>query len=116
MKNSVVDSNYYMLLGRPWFKDATVTRDWGNNVITVQGNGIVITILVNRKLGVETKRLQILVCYDLMEGVIDKKEDMIFETKPNLLSISTITLSKETILLLSVRVSQIKNIRESNLK
>jgi hypothetical protein len=52
----------------------------------IQGNGIVRTILVNRNLGAETKRPQILICYDLMEGLIDEKEDMIFETKPTLLS------------------------------
>jgi hypothetical protein len=73
MKNSVVDSNYFMLLRRPWFKDATITCDWGNSVIAIQGNGIVMTISVNGKLGVESKNLQILVCYDLMEGLIDKK-------------------------------------------
>jgi hypothetical protein len=73
MKNSVVDSNYFMLLRRPWFRDATITCDWGNSVIAIQGNGIVMTISVNGKVGVESKRLQILVCYDLMEGVIDKK-------------------------------------------
>ncbi len=55
-KNSVVEFSYYMLLGRPWFIDAKVTHDWGNNVIIVQGNGIVITISVNKKLRVETKR------------------------------------------------------------
>jgi hypothetical protein len=27
LKNSVVDSSYYMLLGKPWFKDAKVTHD-----------------------------------------------------------------------------------------
>ncbi len=35
LKNSVVDFSYFMLLGRPWFRDAKVTHDWGNNVITV---------------------------------------------------------------------------------
>ncbi len=25
LKNSVVDSNYFMLLGKPWFKNAKVT-------------------------------------------------------------------------------------------
>jgi hypothetical protein len=69
-----------MLLGRPWFKDAKVTHDWGNNVITIQGNGIVKTILVNRKLGIETRRPQVLVYYDLMKGLTNEKEDMVFET------------------------------------
>jgi len=102
LQNNVVDSSYFMLLGRPWLKDAKVTHDWGNNVIIVQGNGIVKTILVNKKLGAETKRPQVLICYDLMEGVTYEKEDMIFETKLELFSISTITISFEIILLLSV--------------
>jgi hypothetical protein len=44
-----------MLLRRPWLRNAKVTHDWGNNVITIQGNGIVKTISVNRKLGAETR-------------------------------------------------------------
>jgi hypothetical protein len=102
LQNNVVDSSYFMLLGRPWLRDAKVTHDWGNNVIIVQGNGIVKTILVNKKLGAETKRPQVLICYDLMEGVTYEEEDMIFETKLELFSISTITISFEIILLLSV--------------
>jgi hypothetical protein len=46
----MVDFNYSMLLGKPWFKDAKVTHDRGENVIIVEGNGIVIIILVNKKL------------------------------------------------------------------
>ncbi len=48
LKNNVVDSNYSMVLRRPWLRDAKVTHDWGHNVIIVEGNGIVKTILVNR--------------------------------------------------------------------
>ncbi len=44
-----------MLLGRR-FRDAKVTHDWGNNVIIVQGNGIIRTILVNKKLGAKTRQ------------------------------------------------------------
>ncbi len=82
MKNNVVDFSYFMLLGRPWLKDAKVTHDWGNNVIIVQGNGIIETISINRKLGAKTRRPQVLVCYDLMEGLTYEEEDMIFEIKP----------------------------------
>jgi hypothetical protein len=35
LQNNVVDSSYSMLLGRPSFRDAKVTRDKGNNVIIV---------------------------------------------------------------------------------
>jgi hypothetical protein len=33
LQNNVVNSNYSMLLGRPWLKDAKVAHDWGNNVV-----------------------------------------------------------------------------------
>jgi len=56
LKNNMVDSNYFMLLGRPWLRNAKVTHVWGNNVITIQHNGIIRTILVNRKLGAKTRR------------------------------------------------------------
>jgi hypothetical protein len=59
LKNSVVDSSYFMLLGRLLLIDAKVIHDWGNNVIIVQGNGTIKTILYNRKLGVETRRPQV---------------------------------------------------------
>jgi hypothetical protein len=41
-----------------------VCHDWGNNTIIIQGNGIVITIFVTKKLGAPTKRPKILICYD----------------------------------------------------
>jgi hypothetical protein len=81
LQNNVVDSNYSMLLGRPWFIDAKGTHDWGNNVITIQGNGIIRTISIHKKLGVKTKRPQVFVCYDLLEGLTNEKEDLIFEIK-----------------------------------
>jgi len=34
------------------------------------------------KLGAKTRRPQVLVCYDLMEGLIDEEEDLIFEIEP----------------------------------
>jgi hypothetical protein len=106
LQNNVVDFSYSMLLGRPWLRDAKVTHDWGNNVITIQGNGIV--ILINKKLGVETKRPQVLVCYHLMEGLTNEEEYIIFEAKLELLSIGRITISDEIVSLLNVRVIDIR--------
>jgi hypothetical protein len=77
-------------------------------VIIVQGNGIIKKISVNKKLGAITRRPQVLICYDLLERLTNEKEDLIFETKPELFSIGTITISKETILLWSIGVSKIK--------
>jgi hypothetical protein len=45
-----------MLLGKPWFRDAKVTHDWGKNAIIVQGNGTFIIILIIKNLGTETRR------------------------------------------------------------
>jgi hypothetical protein len=104
-----------MLLGRPWLRDVKVTHDWGNNVITIQGNGIVITVSINKKLGVETRRPQVLICYDLMEGLTDEEEDLIFKTKLELFSIGTITFLGEMISLLNVGMSKIKSIEEFDL-
>jgi hypothetical protein len=109
LQNIVVDFCYSMLLRR----NAKVTHEWGNNVIIVQGNGIIRTISANKKLGAKTKRPRILVCYDLLEGLINEEEDLIFDTELKLFSIGTITILEETILLLSIRVSDIKINEES---
>jgi len=77
-------------------------------VIIVQGNGIIKKISVNKKLGAITRRPQVLICYDLLERLIDEEEDMIFETKPKLFLTGTITISDETISLLSIGVLEIK--------
>jgi hypothetical protein len=49
-QNSVVNSSYSMLLGRPWLRDAKVAHDWGNNI---QGNGTVKTITLTNHVGGE---------------------------------------------------------------
>jgi hypothetical protein len=37
--------------------------------------------LINKNLGAEMRKPQKLVCYDLLEGLTDEEEDLIFETK-----------------------------------
>jgi hypothetical protein len=37
-----------MLLGRPWLRDARVAHDWGNNIVTIQGNGTIITTMLTK--------------------------------------------------------------------
>jgi hypothetical protein len=76
-------------------------------VIIVEGNGTIRIILINMKLGVETRRPQVFICYDLMEGRTNE-EDIIFEIGPNLFSIGTIIISDETISLLNVGIIKIK--------
>jgi hypothetical protein len=56
IQSSVLDFNYSMLLGCSWLRDAKVFHDWGNNIITIQGNGTIRTILVTKKLGATTTK------------------------------------------------------------
>jgi len=81
-----------MLLEKPWLKDTKVAHDWGNNIVTIQGNGTTKTIIVTKHLGGEVKKPKVLLCYDYQNGIIDEKEDIIFVEEPNLFSIRTIGL------------------------
>jgi hypothetical protein len=56
LQNNVVDSNYSMLLRRPWLKDAKVAHDWGSNIVTIQGNGAIKNITITKHLGGEVRR------------------------------------------------------------
>jgi hypothetical protein len=46
--DSAININYSMLLGRPWLRDARVAHDWGNNIVTIQGNGTIITTMLTK--------------------------------------------------------------------
>ncbi len=56
LHNSIINDNYSMILGRPWLRDAKVSHDWGNNILTIQGNGTIKTIVVIKHLGAKVKR------------------------------------------------------------
>jgi hypothetical protein len=92
IRNKEVNEAYSMLLGRPWLIDAKVTYDWGNEVVTIRGNGTVKTILVNQRTGPYPKLPEVLVCYNFVEGLTDEEEDRFFSTKEDLFAIGTITL------------------------
>jgi hypothetical protein len=61
-------------------RDAKVSHNWGTNIITIQAIGAIRTIPITNKLGVQTKRLKVLVCYDFHFGISDEKEDVMFAT------------------------------------
>ncbi len=52
----MVDFSYSMLLGTPWLRDVKMTHDWGSNIVTMQGNGIIKTIIVTKHLGGEIRK------------------------------------------------------------
>jgi hypothetical protein len=54
------------------------THDWGNNLITIKRNGIMQTIDVTKHLNSNTKCHEVLLCYNLMEGVIGKEKEIFF--------------------------------------
>jgi hypothetical protein len=91
-QNSVVDSSYCMLLGRPWLRDVKMAHDWRSNIVPIQGNGIVRTIIVTKHVGSEVRRPKMLMCYDYHNGIIEEEEDIIFVIELKLFSIGTISL------------------------
>jgi len=73
MENNVLDSNYSMLLGWPWLRNACVIHEWRNNLITIEGNGTMWTIVVTKHMDNNTRRPKVLLCYKLMEGITYEK-------------------------------------------
>lgn len=57
------------------------TRNWYN------------TILVIKKLSIQTKRQEVFVCYDFHSGISNDQKDVMFTTKLNLFSIITIIVT-----------------------
>jgi hypothetical protein len=85
-----------MLLKCPWVKDGKISHDWGTNIIIIQGIGTVRTIHVTKKLGVQTKRPKVIVCYDFHFEISIEEKDVMFATKLDLFSIGIITLLTHT--------------------
>jgi len=97
-----------MLLGRPWLRDVKMAHDYGNNIVTIQGNGIVTTIIITKHLGGEVRRPKVLLCYDYQNRITNEEEDVIFTIKPELFSIGIINLL-ETIQTMKTTYVQIIN-------
>ncbi len=50
------------------------------------------TIAITKHLDNNTEHLEVLLCYNLMEGDIDKEKEIFFVAEPNLFTLGTITL------------------------
>jgi hypothetical protein len=80
------------LLKKPWLRDAEIVDDWGNNTMTIQGNGTIKTIVVTKHLGTNVKYSKVLLCYNYQNGINDEEKNIIFATKLEFFSIGTINL------------------------
>jgi hypothetical protein len=54
-------------------RNARVIHDWGYNLITIEGNRTMWTIVVTKHMDNNTRRPKVLLCYKLMEGVTYEK-------------------------------------------
>ncbi len=54
-----------------------MAHDWGNNIVTILGNGIVRTITITKRLGGEVRRPKMLLCYKYQNGIIDEEKYII---------------------------------------
>jgi hypothetical protein len=52
-----------------------VAHDWGSNTITIQGNGIVRTITITKRLGGDARRPKVLLCYNYQNGITYEEEE-----------------------------------------
>jgi hypothetical protein len=73
--------------------NACIIHDWGNNLITIEGNGTLQPITITKHLDRNNKHPEVLLCYDLMVHV-SNKEKLLLVAKPNLFTIEIITLPK----------------------
>ena len=85
-----IKSDYSMLLGRPWLRNAKVIHDWANDQVQIMGNGTVKTVKVNRQLGYKVVTSHALVCYNFAEGIIDDEETILLVADPILQPVGTI--------------------------
>ena len=85
-----IKSDYSMLLGRPWLRNAKVIHDWANDQVQIMGNGTVKTVKINRQLGYEVVTTHALVCYNFAEGITDDEETILLAADPTLQPVGTI--------------------------
>jgi hypothetical protein len=60
LQNNVIDVNYSTLLGRPWLRGGKIAHDFGNNIMTIQVNETVRTMVVIKLLGAKVKQPKVL--------------------------------------------------------
>ena len=85
-----IKSDYSILLGRPWLRNAKVIHDWANDQVQIMGNGTVKTMKINRQLGYEAVTPHALVCYNFAKGITDDEETILFAANPTLQPLGTI--------------------------
>ena len=85
-----IKSDYSMLLGRPWLRNAKVIHDWANDQVQIMENGTIKTVKINRQLGYEAVTPHALVCYNFAEGITDDEETILLAADPTLQPVGTI--------------------------
>jgi len=82
--------------------DTKVTHEWGNNFITIEGNGTIRTIVVTKHLESNTKCLEVLLYYNFVNGVTNEEEDVLLVAKLNSFVINIIILLELEILVATI--------------
>lgn len=107
MKNNLLNVDYSMLLGHPWVGNSKVTHDWRHILIQIKGNKIIWTIVVAKHLDKNTKRPKVLFCYNFMECVTNKEEDVLLFVDSNSFVIEIITLPKSELEITTIVVTKL---------
>ncbi len=84
---------YLMLLGRPWFKQAKVHQDWGNNTLTITADTNKMTLSIEKQVMVHPSQRP---CnfdntYDWEGGLIDGDKECLYLVVPELCLVGKIS-------------------------
>ena len=85
-----IKSDYSMLFGRLWLRNAKVIHDLANDQVQIMGNGTVKTVKINRQLGYEAVTPHALVCYNFAKSITDDEETILLAANRILQPVRTI--------------------------
>ena len=85
-----IKSDYSLLIGRPWLRNAKVIHDWANDQVQIMGNRTIKTVTINRQLGYEAVTPHALVCYNFAKGITNDEETILLAADPTLQPVGTI--------------------------
>ena len=85
-----IKSDYSMLIGRLWLRNAKIIHDWANDQVQIMENGTVKTVKINQQLGYEAVTPHALVCYNFAEDITDDEETIFLAADPTLQPVGTI--------------------------
>ena len=85
IKMENLENNFSMLLQRPWLKQVRAKHDWEKNQLILYQDGIDVCIGTNRRQRLPDSSKPINITgFDWKNGLIDEKEQVVYQAFPSL--------------------------------